>query len=107
MTSGATDLKEMTATYRRHPNFAMSSGSNLTLLSIIEPSAGMPDPRPRRAAVVELLRRLEMGEALPRARCSTVDSRSGARLYSFGRGTIASGIMRAARGFRTRVFLPT
>jgi hypothetical protein len=38
----------------------------LTLLSLIEARTRMPDPRPRRAAVAALLRRLETGdEGLP------------------------------------------
>jgi hypothetical protein len=36
--------------------------SNLTLLSLIEPRTGMPDPRPRRGDVAELLQRLEAGD---------------------------------------------
>lgn len=39
--------------------------SNLTILSLMEGRAGMPDPGPRRAAVSALLRRLEAGEADP------------------------------------------
>jgi hypothetical protein len=32
---------------------------NLTLLSVLEPVPGMPDPRPHREAVAHLLARLE------------------------------------------------
>ncbi len=34
-------------------------GSEVPSLSLLEQRTGMPDPRPRRAAVVALLRRLE------------------------------------------------
>jgi len=36
--------------------------SNLTILSLLGPRAGMPDPGPRRADVVALLHRLEAGD---------------------------------------------
>jgi hypothetical protein len=37
--------------------------SNLTILSLIEPRAEMPDLHPRRAEIAVLLRRLEGGGA--------------------------------------------
>jgi hypothetical protein len=37
--------------------------SNLTLLSLLEPVAGMPDPRPHRRTIADLLRRVEAKEA--------------------------------------------
>jgi hypothetical protein len=36
--------------------------SNLTILSLLGPRDGMPDPRTRRAEVLTLLRRLETGD---------------------------------------------
>lgn len=36
--------------------------SNLTILSLLAPRSGMPDPQPRRAEVTALLRRLEAGD---------------------------------------------
>ena len=67
ITAGAADLDELDGAYRRlRPELRHTVRSNLTLLSLIEARPGMPDPRPRRAAVTALLRRLEKGdEGLP------------------------------------------
>lgn len=63
MTAGAGDLHELDGAYRRlRPELRHAVRSNLTLLSLIEARTGMPDPRPQRAAVAALLRRLESGE---------------------------------------------
>ena len=57
------DLDELNATYRRlRPELRHAIRGNLTLLSLIEPRAGMPDPHPRRADIAALLGRLERGE---------------------------------------------
>lgn len=57
------DLDAVETTYRQlAPDLRQMVRSNLTLLSLLEPRTGMPDPRPRRADVAELLRRLETGE---------------------------------------------
>jgi hypothetical protein len=57
------DLDEVDATYRRlRPELRHAVRSNLTLLSLMEARAGMPDPRPRRADVAALFRRLDAGE---------------------------------------------
>jgi hypothetical protein len=57
------DLDEFEAAYRcLRSELRHMVRSNLTLLSLIEPRPGMPDPRPRRADVAALLRRLEAGE---------------------------------------------
>jgi hypothetical protein len=57
------DLDELDATYRRlRPELRHAVRSNLTLLSLMEPRVGMPDPRPRRADVAALFRRLDAGE---------------------------------------------
>ena len=62
-TAEPADLEELDGGYRRlRPELRHSVRSNLTLLSLIEPRTGMPDPRPWRAAVAALLRRLETGE---------------------------------------------
>lgn len=56
----ATDLDELDAAYRALPaELRHAVLSNLTQLSLLEPRAGMPDPRPRRADVAALLGRLE------------------------------------------------
>jgi hypothetical protein len=61
--AGPDDLDELEAAHRRlRPELRHTVRSNLTLLSLIEPKSGMPDPRPRRAAVATLLRRLEAGD---------------------------------------------
>lgn len=54
------DLDELDEAYRRlRPDLRHAVRSNLTILSLLGPRDGMPDPRPRRAAVAGLLRRLE------------------------------------------------
>ena len=54
------DLDELEGAYRRlRPELRHTVRSNLTVLSLLEARTGMPDPRPRRADVVALLRRLE------------------------------------------------
>ena len=63
MTAGPADLDELDGAYRRlRPELRHAVRSNLTLLSLIEARTGMPDPRPRRADVAALLRRLETGD---------------------------------------------
>jgi len=63
ITTGPADLDEFDGAYRRlRPELRHTVRSNLTLLSLIEARTGMPDPRPRRAAVAALLRRLEKGD---------------------------------------------
>ena len=52
VTCGPADLDEFEGQYRRQrPDLRHTVQSNLTLLSLIEPRTGMPDPRPQRAAV--------------------------------------------------------
>jgi hypothetical protein len=56
-TSG--DLDELESLYRRlRPELRHAARSNLTILSLLAPRSGMPDPEPRRAEVSALLRRL-------------------------------------------------
>ena len=63
LTAGPTDLDELEDAYRRlRPELRQAVRSNLTVLSLLAPRAGMPDPRPRRAEVAALLRWLEAGE---------------------------------------------
>lgn len=63
ITAGQADLDELEAAYRRlRSELRHAVRSNLTLLSLIEPRAGMPNPRPRRADIAALLRRLEAAE---------------------------------------------
>ncbi len=60
------DLDELDTIYQRlKPELRHAVRSNLTLLSLIEPRAGMPDPRPERALVAALLRRLDALEGEP------------------------------------------
>jgi hypothetical protein len=62
-TSAPEDLDELERLYRRlRPELRHAVRSNLTILSLLAPRSGMPDPQPRRAEVAELLRRLETGE---------------------------------------------
>ena len=64
--ASAADLDELEAAHRRlRSELRHSVRSNLTLLSLLEPRTGMPDPRPRRADVAALLRRLEAVEGDP------------------------------------------
>ena len=63
MTCGAADLDELERAYcGLSPELRHVARSNLTLLSLLEPRAGMPDPRPLRAVVAALFRRLEAAE---------------------------------------------
>jgi hypothetical protein len=63
MTASPDDLRELDATYRSlGPELRHAARSNLTILSLLAPRPGMPDPRPERARVADLLRRLETGE---------------------------------------------
>lgn len=56
-------LEELERAYRAlRPELRHAVRSNLTILSLLGPRAGMPDPAPRRADVVALLRRLEAGD---------------------------------------------
>jgi hypothetical protein len=60
------DVEELERAYRSlRPELRHSVRSNLTILSLLGPRAGMPDPRPRREDVAALLRRLEAVEADP------------------------------------------
>jgi hypothetical protein len=62
-TTGPDDLEELENSYRRlRPELRHAIRSNLTVLSLLGPRAGMPDPGPRRAGVVALLHRLEAGD---------------------------------------------
>ncbi len=57
------DLEELEQAYRRlRSELRHAVRSNLTILSLLGPRDGMPDPRPRRAEVAALLRRLEVGD---------------------------------------------
>lgn len=59
--TNAEDLDELASTYQRlRPELRHVVRSNLTLLSLLGPRPGMPDPRSRRADVDALLRRLEV-----------------------------------------------
>lgn len=63
MTASADDVSELVTTYRAlAPELRYAVRSNLTILSLLTPRPGMPDPGPERARVVDLLRRLESGE---------------------------------------------
>jgi hypothetical protein len=54
------DLEELAGEYRKlRPELRHTVRSNLTILSLLGPREGMPDPRPRRAEVAALLGRLE------------------------------------------------
>lgn len=62
----ATDLDELVAAYRGlSPELRHAVRSNLTILSLMEPHASMPDPRPHRARIATLLLQLERGEVEP------------------------------------------
>jgi hypothetical protein len=59
-TSTTQDLDELETLYRRlRPELRHAVRSNLTILSLLAPRPGMPDPQSRRAGVAALLRRLE------------------------------------------------
>jgi hypothetical protein len=58
-TSTSGDLAELESLYRGlRPELQHVVRSNLTILSLLAPRSGMPDPEPRRAEVAALLRRL-------------------------------------------------
>ena len=60
MLMSAAERDELAEAYRRlRPELRHVVRSNLTLLSLLGPRAGMPDPGPRRAEVNALLHRLE------------------------------------------------
>lgn len=62
-TAGPEDLEEMANAYRRlRAELRHAARSNLTILSLLAPRPGLPDPGPRRADVAALLRRLEAGD---------------------------------------------
>jgi hypothetical protein len=62
-TSAPEDLDELETLYRGlRPELRHAVCSNLTILSLLAPRSGMPDPQPRRADVAGLLRRFEAGE---------------------------------------------
>jgi len=57
--SGTGDLEELAQAYRRlRPELRHVARSNLTLLSLLGPREGLPDPRSGRVEVAALLRRL-------------------------------------------------
>jgi hypothetical protein len=59
-TSTTQDLDELETLYRRlRPELRHAVRSSLTILSLLAPRPGMPDPQSRRAEVAALLRRLE------------------------------------------------
>ncbi len=63
-TSNAGDLGDFEQAYRRlRPELRHAVRSNLTILSLLAPRAGMPDPQAGRAAVLAVLRRVEAAEA--------------------------------------------
>lgn len=62
-TSKTEDFDELARLYRDlRPELRHVVRSNLTILSLLAPRSGMPDPQPRRAEVATLLRRLEAGD---------------------------------------------
>jgi hypothetical protein len=62
-TSTSDDLAELESLYRRlRGELRHAVRSNLTILSLLAPRSGMPDPQPRRAQVAALLRRLEAAD---------------------------------------------
>jgi hypothetical protein len=63
ITASADDLVEVETTYRAlAPELRHAARSNLTILSLMAPRPGMPDPRGERARVAHLLQRLEARE---------------------------------------------
>lgn len=59
-TSAPEDIDELESLYGRlRPELRHAVRSNLTILSLLAPRSGMPDPQARRAEVAVLLRRLE------------------------------------------------
>jgi hypothetical protein len=64
--SSFADLDEVERLYRQlRPELQHVVRSNLTILSLLAPRSGMPDPGPRRADVAALLRRLEAAAERP------------------------------------------
>jgi hypothetical protein len=60
MTAGSGDLDELDTAYALlRPELRHAVRSGLTVLSLLEPRGGMPDPRLQRATVAATLRRLE------------------------------------------------
>ncbi len=60
LVADGSDLDEFMVLYHAlRPEHRYSVRSNLSVLSLLAPHPNMPDPRPRRARVAELLRRLE------------------------------------------------
>jgi hypothetical protein len=63
LTAQASDLTEVESVYATlAADLRYLVRSNLSLLSLLEPRPGMPDPRPHRAIVATLLDRLERSE---------------------------------------------
>jgi hypothetical protein len=57
------DLDDVVAQYRLLPeDLRHDVRSNLAILSLMDPHAGMPDPRPHRDRLAEMLARLEDAE---------------------------------------------
>lgn len=64
LTAGPADVEELGVIYRGlRPELRHVVRSNLTVLSLLDARPGMPDPRPRRGIVADVLRRLERAEA--------------------------------------------
>ena len=62
-TTAPDDLDELERSFKRlRPELRHAVRSNLTILSLLGPRDGMPDPRPRRADVAGVLRRLETAD---------------------------------------------
>ena len=61
--SAPEDFDELESLYRRlRPELRHAVRSNLTILSLLAPRSGMPDPEPRRAEVAALLGRLRAAD---------------------------------------------
>jgi hypothetical protein len=66
LVSGPADLDELVDAWRAlPPDQRYAARSSLTMLSLMEPRWGMPDPEAERERVAALLRRLEAAEAGP------------------------------------------
>lgn len=64
ITAGPADVEELGVIYRGlRPELRHVVRSNLTVLSLLDARPAMPDPRPRRGIVADVLRRLERAEA--------------------------------------------